>query len=313
MTRRSSERRRQRCVRRQLGRVALAVVASIGLAIASFAVSPTPGWADSEKKAKDAGQVDDPRYRKAYKRGRALFERKQWKAARKQFKKAYEISPQPILLFNIGSTYRREKNYIDALFHFHRYLEEAGEDAPYRNFARSAIDDLEAKIAEKEAAAKRKAKKPDPSPDVQAKNRATEAKSPERPEPLKPPKSPRVDDGGNRALQISGLGLAVVGLGAMGWGGYELRNARSKASDIEGLADNTQWSPELQKEYDDSKAAGTRAVIFGIAGGAAMAIGVVMYLAGQGDGSAEKPSRESVTWSPYSDRDSVGVIVSASF
>jgi tetratricopeptide (TPR) repeat protein len=59
------------------------------------------------------------------------------------FEKAYRIDPAPVLLFNIGQSYRRLGNTERALFFYRRYLEEAAANVPDRK-------DVEARIAELE-------------------------------------------------------------------------------------------------------------------------------------------------------------------
>lgn len=289
-----------------LGRAVRILSCAVALTFAAAAVAPSALWADDG--GSDGADADGSQYSKAHRRGKALYERKRWKAARKQFQRAYDIIPKPIQLFNIGSTYRSEGNYIKALFFYHRYLAEAPSDAPYRAFANTAITELDAKIAAQKAEAKRQEKV---EQDREREERALEARRAR--ELTARPSSPVADDPPNRALQVVGAMMVVVGVGGVGFGGYEAYNAQKIAAELDDKEDGTVWSPELQARFDSGESASTRALVFSASGGAAVVLGTILYVIGQGDSSSSAAKSESLSISPYSGNGSAGVIVRAAF
>ena len=65
-----------------------------------------------------------------------------WRAARAEFEAAYAIDPQPILLFNIASTYRREGDMVNARLYYQRYLDTG--DTGEAPLARKTIAEIDA-------------------------------------------------------------------------------------------------------------------------------------------------------------------------
>lgn len=272
--------------------------ALVAVLVAAWLV-PGVAWADPDRNPPSGDdKVTSREYRQALDRGHDLFKRKKWQVARKHYQKAYEISPQPIILFNIGSTYRREGNHIDALFYYHRYLEEAPKDAPYRSFTETAIVDLEAKIAKAKA-------------DTRAKSPA-KSKTDETPLPATRPPQP-VKDEPNRVLQATGIILAVAGLGGLGWAGYQASEARNAADQLNDSSDGTPWSSELQDTFDRGESAETQAKVFAAAGGAAIVVGTVLFIVGKADSNDGDSDKNSISWTPVATGDSLGVVVRAAF
>lgn len=70
-----------------------------------------------------------------------------FEAALVEFKRAYELSPNYRVLFNLGQTSRELRDYAGALKSFQQYLKEGGNDAPKRDKVEAWIDELKGKVA----------------------------------------------------------------------------------------------------------------------------------------------------------------------
>lgn len=93
----------------------------------------------------EAGDHDDPAIAKAKKLttdGRKLFDLGKFAQALAKFEAAYEISPIPGLLFNIGQCHRNLGDYDAAIFSFKKYLRLLPE-APNRAAVEDYIAELE--------------------------------------------------------------------------------------------------------------------------------------------------------------------------
>jgi tetratricopeptide (TPR) repeat protein len=235
---------------------------------------------------------DTAAYEVAFERGTELFDKGEWAAAREEFQRAYRLDPKPLLLFNIGSTYRKEGNYIEALFYYHRYLEEAPPDASLRAFAEKVVSDLTAKIEAQEAA--------------EGKSDRADASSPRR-------RDPGPSRGGSGAMRVAGLVFVVLGGASVGYGVFEGRRASQLAAEIDDAPDGTPWSDELQDTFDRGQAAETRSQIFTVAGGVAVLAGVTMYLLGRGGSSRGASDAGSVAIAPRIGPGGVGVSIAGGF
>jgi tetratricopeptide (TPR) repeat protein len=72
-----------------------------------------------------AAEVDpDTEARAAFLEGRTQYNLGNFQAALIRFKRAYELRPAPLLLFNLGQCYRHMRNHERAIFFFDGYLRE---------------------------------------------------------------------------------------------------------------------------------------------------------------------------------------------
>ncbi|MEM9493181.1 MAG: tetratricopeptide repeat protein [Myxococcota bacterium] len=288
----------------------LAIAAAVLFGAAgSAAAQPSERVERSPSQVRVADSDDDESaYDKAYTRGNELFEQGRWVAARKQYQKAFDISPNPRLLFNIGSTYRREGNFMEALFYYHRYLEEAPPDAEYREFAEKVVVELNEKIeADKARAERAETERPERSQGTDRRDGDTAgvglADRPEQSDSAAGPANP--------VLRNIGLGLFAVGAAGLAWGGYEAWRSADIASELNSLEAGTEWDAELTERYNSGQSAEDRATILLIAGGVAVISGAVVYLIGS---SSPHRSRErSTAIAPHIGSDSLGLVVSTRF
>jgi tetratricopeptide (TPR) repeat protein len=109
--------------------------------------------------------ADDPATRAAkrhFDRGQKLFTLGKFDEALDEYQKAYDASPIPDFLYNIGQCHRNLGNYEQAIFSFKRFLQ-LDPDAPNRDKVEIIIDELEDKL-ERDGARKRHVEQPPPPP-----------------------------------------------------------------------------------------------------------------------------------------------------
>jgi hypothetical protein len=114
-----------------------ALLAAI-LAVASAGAS-TPGLA----RADDAVVHEAVRH---FERGVSLFNEADYRAALVEFRRAYEIAPNPGVLYNIAQTQFQLQNYAGALVVFERFLAEAPANVKHRDDAQNALPLLRARV-----------------------------------------------------------------------------------------------------------------------------------------------------------------------
>jgi tetratricopeptide (TPR) repeat protein len=112
----------------------LVVAASMLVALASAARADTP--------TKEAG--------KHFQRGVALYNEADYRAALVEFRRAYEIAPNAVVLYNIGETQYQLQNYAAALTTLERYLNESGATATHRPEVEQTLDILRARVGKVE-------------------------------------------------------------------------------------------------------------------------------------------------------------------
>jgi tetratricopeptide (TPR) repeat protein len=209
-------------------------------------------------------------YREAFVEGRKLFAEGRWSEARTRFERAYAIEAEPLLLFNIASTYRREGNDGKALEFYRLYLLEAPAGDPYRGLAEKMVAEI---LASRESA--------DAAPAPPVRQKAARAAAP--PAAVQAPRvgarRPAAAARG-RWLVWSGAGISLVGSGLLGWAAVEGWRARQRADELNGLVDGTSWSAALEARYDEGAAADRRARIGAVVGGTALAAGAALLVFG---------------------------------
>lgn len=117
-------------------RMSLGAVVMLALVIrwSTGNAQPTPPSPDptSESQRAEAMKLTDE--------ANAAKEAKSYDVAIKLYKEAYELVPHPVLLFNIGQSYRLAGNLVQAELFYRRYLER-DPDGPYAPMARERIQD----------------------------------------------------------------------------------------------------------------------------------------------------------------------------
>ena len=83
---------------------------------------------------------------KHFQRGVQLYGEADYHAALVEFRRAYELAPNPTVLYNVGQTYYQLQNYAAALVALQRYVAEAGSGAPHRREVEQTIDTLQSRV-----------------------------------------------------------------------------------------------------------------------------------------------------------------------
>lgn len=215
------------------------------LLLAALVAAPRPARADDK-------EVDS--YRSAVARGAERFQDGDYAAAGRAFQLAYAIHPEPLLLFNIASTHRRQDHRALALRYYRRYLEAAPAGDSRRALAIKTIAELEEEMAAPPA--------PPPPPITR------------RPAP----REVEVDRG--RGFLWSGLGAGAGAAVAFGLAWSSMREARAAERTLEELPSDQAWDAAQADTYRNGRAAGRRVLVYGVAGGALAATGVVLFAVG---------------------------------
>ena len=84
--------------------------------------------------------------RKHFRRGVTLYGESDYRGALVEFKRAYELAPNAVVLYNIGETYYQLQNYAAALAMLERYLTEAPTSAPHRREVEQTLEVLRTRV-----------------------------------------------------------------------------------------------------------------------------------------------------------------------
>lgn len=229
------------------------------------------------------GDDDADRFASLVEKGGELFRAEKWAEARAKWEEAYQLNPNPTLLFNIASTYRREGDNPKALEFYKKYLEVAPADARFRPVAAEAIVSVQQAL--------------------DAKNNAE-----------KPPAEVHRSSGGGgggTVLRWTGVSLAAVGAVSLGFGIFQGLEARDLNDRLEALPENTEWTRDLQDDYDRGESLERQAIIFSVIGGVAVAVGGGLFVTGLLDHGSEE--ERPVAVAPLVGRGRAGLAVAGSF
>lgn len=81
-----------------------------------------------------------------FERGVTLYGESDYAGALVEFKRAYEIAPNPLVLYNIGQANFQLRNYATALEFLERYRDEAGASAPHAAEVEQSIAALKSRV-----------------------------------------------------------------------------------------------------------------------------------------------------------------------
>jgi tetratricopeptide (TPR) repeat protein len=213
--------------------------------------------------AVEPASIAEAQARSHFDRGQRHYNVGDFDRAIDEFKRAYEISPAPGLLFNIAQAYRAKKDRDNALYFYTTYLREDPQ-APERAYVEARMSELRGS---------------EPS--------VTEPPAPSPPAPVRPPAAivtrvppPARDDPGH-GLKMAGLITAAGGAVLIGTAAVFAVRAGSASDEVsQAFAMHQAWSPHLAEVYADGQNQETAAWIAGAVGAAALATGGVLYYLG---------------------------------
>lgn len=220
-------------------------------------------------------------YREAVSRGSAQFDAGDWAEARASFEAAYAIHPEPVLLFNIASCYRREGNLDVAVEKYRAFLTASASDDPRRALAAQTIIDLEETISSRTVVPRREPEPEpaDPEPAPEETIIAVEDEPEETPASVAAAPARAASDGA--ALRWSGVACGVASLVTGALALSATREASNAEASLSTLAPGTAWDVDQQATFDRGQGAQRRAIIYSIASAALVATGVVLYVTGE--------------------------------
>jgi tetratricopeptide (TPR) repeat protein len=198
-----------------------------------------------------------------------------------EFKRAYEISKAPRLLFNLAQAQRLNKEYEQALYSYTTYLR-LMPDAPNRVDVAARIAEMSRLLKEeREHAGKEEPAKTPPTetpppvtpPPVVAPPPVVVAPPPLPPPP--PPAPPR------RTLLWAGIGVAAGGVALLGAAAGCTAVAASDGSQLDALkASHGAWDARYQSMLDEGQRLQTAAAALWAIGGAVTVAGGVLAIVG---------------------------------
>jgi tetratricopeptide (TPR) repeat protein len=260
-------------------------------AVVLVALATASGAAAAQGR-EDAGAAE--RRRRAgehVKKGDAFKEAGDYDAAAREYQKAYEQVPHPVLFFNLGQVFRLKGDRRRALDYYERYLAVDPSGLASQQARRFAAQ-LRGELA-----------------------RERESRPPERERAAGPDRrgGAPADAGARgrgRGLRIAGLVSAGAGLVAIGAGVKFGLDARRASDDINGH-DEGAWPDDLLARQDDGERAERNMILLTAAGAAAIATGGVLYYFGR---RARRGAGErAVAVSPAATDGGVGLTVSGRF
>jgi len=226
----------------------------------------------------------------AYQRGLAAFKAKNYTDARSEFLRAYDLRPEPIILFNVAQTYRLELDSQQALIYYRRFLAESRIAEDLRDEAQAYVAGLE---AEQKARDQRKKLDADAGPKERD---GTPVKVMPPPMDHRSPLSSVVipsepaNDSTRPTTQVSewstkrrfAIGIAAAGALALGTGTVLGVMAKTKQNDAHTLCMDPQLACDGWRQANDLVRSGHALAIdanvaFGIGAVAAVTAGVLWF------------------------------------
>ncbi len=243
-------------------RVLLAVCLSLSWA---RALAQTPPGDDTTARA-----------RRLYEEANRHYDLREYDEAIEACRAGYELMPLPEFLFNIAQAYRLKGDCVEALSFYRNYLRAS---PAARNRAK-----VEAFIAEMQRCV------PAPVPVVSPPTTPQAPAPSTRMPPVRvvaPRESPAAEGAPHgRSKRIFGLLVAGAGVAVLGTGLYYGLDARAKSDEVATFFERGgMWTARYQALESDGQSAATRAKILGVAGGAALVGGALLYALGWREGS----------------------------
>lgn len=273
--------------------ISRSALASLALALGLAA----PG-ARAQPKDKDAAAAAEAHFKK----GRAAHEAGDLEVAATEYAAAYDLYPDPELLYNLGQVNRLMGKSATAIDYYERYIA-ADPDGRAVDRAHRYIAILEKKLEEEKGDAGEHGSESSPPPRDETPPHRVVASSPSPPQ--------RDEGGGLGTRRWAAVGLAVAGVAGLGVGvayGVKARRLSNEVSD--GDAIGAGWDQSELDKFDQGQSAERRQIVATVAGGALLAAGAVLWFVGSTHGDSEKPRTAAV---PALGPDNVGLAISGSF
>lgn len=204
-----------------------------------------------------------------YDRGMAHYELGEFGAAVDEFKAAYALSQAPGLLFNLAQASRLNKDYEQAL-HFYRTYLRVRPDAANRDDVEKRLGELEPIVKMRQRAEMEKLSAPTPVPE----NRPAADDKPQAVIAQPPPPGGKKERIAGIVVGVAGVGLLAAGIGL----GVASLDAQNKLSSL--ATQMGSWSAAQTSLYQTGQRDAAAATGLYVAGGVAVATGVILYAVG---------------------------------
>lgn len=209
-----------------------------------------------------------------YEKGLSHYNLGEFSDAIDEFKRAYEISKAPRLLFNLAQAQRLNKDYEQALYSYTTYLR-LMPDAPNRVDVAARIAEM-SRLLKEEREHTEKEEPPKPPPPTETPPPPVVTPPPVVVAPPPPPPPPP-----KRTLLWAGIGVAAGGVALLGAAAGCTGVAASDGSQLDALkASHGPWDAHYQSIYDEGQRLQTASAALWAIGGAVTVAGGVMAILG---------------------------------
>ncbi len=265
---------------------ALAVIA----ALVAFTALATVAHAEPKP---DPANPDVLRaYKLEVEQGTSAFRAGMYNDARVSFERAYGLYPEPVLLFNIASCYRRASDLPNAIAAYRRFLDAAPGDDHRITLATQTIASLEKELAAAESDDDIEVQVSDGSDDdeddveplrlsstfsiasAQLSGTSGLGASASTAAATAPPQR-------RSRLRTYGLGIASAGAVVLLGAAVDTYRAYTISDDLGSLPREHQWNHEDDERYRDGESFASRARILAISGVALTATGTTLFIIGK--------------------------------
>jgi tetratricopeptide (TPR) repeat protein len=236
-----------------------------------------------------------------YQRATRAYDLQKYNEAIEEYQKAYEISGDPPMLYNIGQAYRLADQPAEAVRYYRRFLQRMP-NARNREDVERKIADQEKLIEERRKAAANVTPPPPPPPpksppivEIKPPVALPPPPPPEPQPPVVPPEPP------SHARAVVGWSLIAAGVIADGVAIYEGYRAKQKGDELTraSMAGNVVFDPQIE---EDGKNANIAAIALGIGGTAVAIAGAIVLITGDGSedaGASPQPTAARLTVTPW--------------
>jgi len=255
----------------RLGRAAMAAIALSAVVAGTAAAQPAAG-----SRARAAAR---------FKQGQEFFKAGDYDHAIAEYEGAYQLSREPVLIFNLGLCHDRAQRPAQALAAFQRYLElapsgdVADEAREYVARLTPIVEAIRAREAAAAAEAAEQARRGEAERAARAADQARRAAERSATERSARERSAAELEGRSRLERWSGIAGGALGVISLAVGakyGLDARSAAAAITDHRGP-----WTDRELARDAEGQSAATRMIVFTSVGGAALLGGGILYLLGR--------------------------------
>lgn len=237
----------------------------------------------------ELSQEQEAEFQERLSAGKEAYKAERFEEALRELNAAYDINPNPKLLFNIGLIHERLGNLKEAVEHYDAFVVAPGVTLQLRGQASERLEVLRPIVEAKEAR-EREARAEQARTDRDARDEVVKTPPPDK--NTSPGGQPQQDDG--RPIgPLVGLGMAGVGVVAAATGGVLLLLLDDEMAFVQ------ESTPQARRDARQARSRNRNLGLGLTGGGAALALtGGVIWLVTRSSGSPESALRVVPAWSP---------------